>query len=116
MNNRLAREALLPVAPAMASSAENRHERSSPLEHRLAEAIVAACGQHGVKAVLQDNYSASWMRGRKTTGVVIVECDLAQVLTAVLANPHFFIDGELPKFDIQSNLCVSPFRLNLILY
>lgn len=86
------------------------------MEYPLAEAIVAACEQHGVRAVLQENYSASWMRGRKTTGVVIVEGDLAQVVTAVITNPQFFIDGELPKFDIKNNLCVSPFRLSLILY
>lgn len=86
------------------------------MEIKLAEAIVEACRQNGVRAVLQENYSASWMRGRKTTGVVIVEGDLAQVVTAVIANPHFFIEGELPKFDIKNNLRVSAFRLSLILY
>lgn len=86
------------------------------MELKLAEALVAACGQHGVRAGVHENYSASWMRGRKTTGVVIVEGDLAQVVTAVMANPHFFIEGELPKFDIKNNLSVSPFRLSLILY
>jgi hypothetical protein len=86
------------------------------MDIKLAEAIVEACGQNGVKAVLQENYSASWMRGRKTTGVVIVDGDLAQVVTAVIANPHVFIDGERPKFDIKNNLCVSTFRLSLILY
>jgi hypothetical protein len=86
------------------------------MEIKLAEAIVEACGKNGIRAVLQENYSASWMRGRKTTGVVIVEGDLAQVVTAVIANPHFFIDGELPRFDIKNNLCVSTFRLSLILY
>jgi len=86
------------------------------METKLAEAIVEACGQKGVRAVLQENYSASWMRGRKTTGVVIVEGDLAQVVTAVIANPHLFIDGESPKFEIKNNLCVSTFRLSLILY
>jgi hypothetical protein len=86
------------------------------MEIELAEAIVEACGQNGIRAVLQENYSASWMRGRKTTGVVIVEGDLAQVVTAVIANPHFFIDGDLPKFDIKNKLCVTTFRLSLILY
>jgi hypothetical protein len=86
------------------------------MEMKLAEAIVEACIAHGVKATVQENYSASWMRGRKTTGVVIVEGDLAQVVTAVIANPLFFIDGEVPKFDIKNNLSVSPFRLSLILY
>jgi len=86
------------------------------MEIKLAEVIVEACGLNGVKAELKENYSASWMRGRKTTGVVIVEGDLAQVVTAVIANPHFFIDGELPRFDIKNNLCVSTFRLSLILY
>lgn len=86
------------------------------MEIKLAEAIVEACGQNGVKAALQENYSASWMRGRKTTGVILVAGDLAQVVTAVIANPHFFIEGELPKFDIKDKLFVSPFRLSLILY
>lgn len=86
------------------------------MDIKLAEAIVEACVKNGVKAELQENYSASWMRGRKTTGVVIVAGDLAQVVTAIIANPQFFIDGELPKFDIKKNLCVSPFRLSLILY
>jgi hypothetical protein len=86
------------------------------MEIKLAEAIVEACGKNGVKAELKENYSASWMRGRKTTGVVIVEGDLAQVVTAIIASPHFFIDGELPKFDIKNKLCVSTFRLSLILY
>jgi hypothetical protein len=86
------------------------------MEIKLAEAIVEACGQNGVRAVLQENYSASWMRGQKTTGVVIVDGDLAQVIRAVIANPNLFIDNERPKFDIKNNLCVSPFRLSLILY
>jgi hypothetical protein len=86
------------------------------MEIELAEAIVEACQQKGVKAALQENYSASWMRGRKTTGVVIEGGDLAQVVAAVIANPQLFMDGELPKFDIKENLCVSPFRLSLILY
>jgi hypothetical protein len=86
------------------------------MEIKLAEAIVEACGQNGVRAVLQENYSASWMRGQKTTGVVIVDGDLAQVVRAVIANPNLFIDNERPKFDIKNNLCVSPFRLSLILY
>jgi len=110
------KEAFLPPAPATAYSDENRHERSRTMEIKLAEAIVEACGKNGIRAVLQENYSASWMRGRKTTGVVIVEGDLAQVVTAVIANPHFFIDGELPRFNIKNNLCVSTFRLSLILY
>jgi hypothetical protein len=82
------------------------------MEIELAEAIVDACAQHGVKAVLQENYSASWMRGRKTAGVEIVEGDMAQLVAAVIANPHFFIDGELPKFDIKNRLSVSTFRLS----
>ena len=86
------------------------------MEIELAGAIVEACGRNGVRAALQENYSASWMRGRKTTGVVIVDGDLAQVITAVIANPHIFIEGESPKFDIKNKLCVSTFRLSLILY
>ena len=86
------------------------------MEIKLAEVIVEACRQNGVRAELQNNYSASWMRGRKTAGVEIVEGDLAKVITAIIANPHFFIEGELPKFDIKNDLCVSPFRLSLILY
>jgi hypothetical protein len=86
------------------------------MEIELAEAIVEACRQKGVKAGLQEDYSASWMRGRKTAGVVIEGGDLAHVLTAVIANPHLFIDGELPRFDTGKNLRVSPFRLSLILY
>ena len=86
------------------------------MEIKLAEAIVEACGEKGVGAVLQENYSASWMRGRKTTGVVIKGGDLTHVVSAVIASPQLFIDGELPKFDIKDKLSVSPFRLNLILY
>lgn len=86
------------------------------MEFKLAEAIVEACEQRGVDAKLQENYSASWMRGRKTTGVVIPGGDLTQIVTAVLASPQLFIDRELPRFDIKENLSVSPFRLSLILY
>lgn len=86
------------------------------MEIKLAEAIVEACSQHGVKAVLQENYSASWMRGRKTIGVEIVNGDLAQVLTAVIASPQIFMDGERAKFTSENRLCVSTFRLSLILY
>jgi hypothetical protein len=86
------------------------------MEIKLAEAIVKACEQNGVRAELQENYSASWMRGRKTIGVVISNGDLTQVITAVIANPQFFIEGELPKFDIKDTLRVSTFRLSLILY
>ena len=86
------------------------------MEIKLAEAIVKACEQKGVSAELQENYSASWMRGRKTTGVVLSNGDLAQVITAVIANPQLFIQGELPRFDLKDNLRVSTFRLSLILY
>jgi hypothetical protein len=86
------------------------------LEIKLAEAIVKACEQHGFRAELRENYSPSWMRGRKTTGVVISSGDLAHVITAIIAHPQFFIEGELPKFDIKENLRVGTFRLTLILY
>jgi hypothetical protein len=86
------------------------------MEIELAETIVAACGQSGVKAEVKEDYSASWMRGRKTTGVVIQGGDLTQVVTAVIANPHLFVEGEAPKFDLKKQLSVSPFRLSLILY
>jgi hypothetical protein len=86
------------------------------MEMKLAEAIVKACEQRGVRAEVQENYSASWMRGRKTTGVVISNADLAQVITAVIASPQFFIEGEVPSFDIKDNLLVSTFRQSLILY
>ncbi len=86
------------------------------MELELAEAIVAACEKMGFGVELQENYSPFWMRGRKTAGVAIPGGDLAQVLTAVIANPHLFIDRGLPKFDIKESLSVSTFRLNLILY
>ena len=86
------------------------------MEIELAEAIVEVCKQNGVNAELQKNYSASWMRGRKTAGVEIVGGDLTKVITAIIANPHVFIEGESPKFSIKDDLCVSPFRLSLILY
>jgi hypothetical protein len=86
------------------------------MEIELAEVIVEACVRNGVKVELQKNYSASWMRGRKTTGVVIVGGDLAQVVAAIIAGAHLFVDGELPKFAFENSLRVSPFRLSLILY
>jgi len=86
------------------------------MEIELAEVIVEACVQNGVKAELQKDYSASWMRGRKTTGVVIAGGDVAQVVAAIIASAHLFVDGELPKFTIENALRVSPFRLSLILY
>jgi hypothetical protein len=86
------------------------------MEIELAEVIVEACVQNGVKAEVQKNYSASWMRGRKTTGVVIVGGELAQVVAAIIASAHLFVDGELPKFAMENSLRVSPFRLCLILY
>lgn len=86
------------------------------MEVELAEAIVEACEQNGVKVELQKKYSAPWMRGRKTVGVEIVGGDLTKIITSIVNNPHFFIEGESPKFDIKNDLCVSPFRLSLILY
>jgi len=86
------------------------------MEIELAEVIVEACAQNGVKAEVKKNYSASWMRGRKTTGVVIVGGDLAQIVAAIIASAHLFVDGELPKFAMDNSLRVSPFRLSLILY
>ena len=86
------------------------------MEIKLAEAIVKSCELYGIRAELQENYSASWMRGRKTTGVVVPNGDLAQVITAVIANPQFFIEGESPKFDIKDTLRITTFRLSLILY
>jgi len=86
------------------------------METKLAEAIVEACIQNGVKAEIKDNYSASWMCGRSSTGVVIVDGDLAHFLTAIIANAHLFADGQLPKFSIKNRLSLSPFKLSLILY
>jgi len=86
------------------------------MDIKLAEAIVDACERNGVKAELKEDYSASWMRGRRTTGVVIVDGDLTQVVTAIIANAQIFVDGELPKFSIKKKLYLSPFRLSLILY
>lgn len=86
------------------------------MESKLAETIVEACIKNGVKAEVNDNYSPSWMRGRKTTGVVILDGDLAQFLTAVIANADLFVDRQLPKFYIKNNLTLSSFKLSLILY
>ena len=86
------------------------------MEDKLAETIVEACAQNGVNAELKKDYSAAWMRGRKTTGVIIVDGDLAQFITAVIANAHLFADGEIPKFSIKNKLSLSPFRLSLIIY
>lgn len=86
------------------------------MEIELAEMIVAACGQNGVRAEVKEDYSASWMRGRKTAGVVIQGGDLTQVVSAVVANAHLFVEGDAPKFDLKQQLSVSPFRLSLILY
>ena len=86
------------------------------METKLAEAIVEACRQNGVKAEIKDNYSASWMRGRSTTGVVITDGDLAQFLTAIIAQANLFVEGQLPKFSIKKSLSLSPFKLSLILY
>lgn len=82
----------------------------------LAEAIVAACHRQGVRAAVEPDYSASWMRGHKTTGVVLTDGDLAQVISAVVANPQLFIEEDSPKFAGAESLRVSPFRLSLILY
>ena len=86
------------------------------MELKLAKSIVEACVQNGFKVELQKEYSASWMRGRKTVGVEIVGGDLTKVITSIVNNPHFFIEGKSPKFDIKDDLSVSPFRLSLILH
>ena len=86
------------------------------MEIKLAEAIIGACEKSGIKAVLKEDYKPSWMRGRNTVGVVIISGDLAQVITAVIANPNFFIDDNLPKFDLKNNLLVSTFQINQIIY
>lgn len=86
------------------------------MEIELAEAIVEACRRSGVRATLEENYSASWMRGRKTAGVALADGDLARVVTALVANPQLFIDADAPKFDNPEGLRVGQFRLSLILY
>lgn len=86
------------------------------MEIELAEAIVEACGQNGVRVELQKKYSASWMRGRKTAGVEIVGGDLTKVITSIIANPQFFLKDDEAKFEIKDDLYVSPYRLSLILY
>ena len=86
------------------------------MEIELAEAIVEACMKNGVKAELKENYSASWMRGSSTTGVLITEGDLAKFFTAIIENAHLFVDGQLPKFSMKNKLSLSTFRLGLILY
>jgi hypothetical protein len=56
------------------------------------------------------------MYGKKTTGVVIVDGDLAQVIRAIVTNAHLLVDGELPRFSIKNKFSISSFRLSLILY
>jgi len=86
------------------------------MEIKLAETLVEACTQNNVKTELIKDYSPTWMRGEKTTGVVIVDGDFAQIITAIVANAHLFVDGELPRFSIKNKLSLSSFRLSLILY
>ena len=86
------------------------------MDIKLAEAITCACEKNGIKVVLKKDYKPSWMRGRNTVGVVIISGDLAQVITAVISNPKFFIDDNLPKFDLKNNLLVSTFQINQIIY
>jgi len=97
-------------------SDKNRHDRNVIMEIELAEAIVCACGKSGIKAVIKEDYKPSWMRGRKTVGVVIISGDLAQVITAIIANPHFFINDNSPKFGLKNNLLVSTFQISQIIY
>ena len=86
------------------------------MEINIAEAIVEACTQNGVKTELKKDYSPSWMRGKKTTGVVIVDGDLAQFITAIVANAQLLVDGGLPRFSFKNKLSLSTFRMSLILY
>lgn len=86
------------------------------MEIELAEVIVAACRRKGVRAALEENYSPSWMKGRRTAGVVLADGDLAQVVTAIVANPQLFIEADSPRFENVESLRVSPFRLSLILF
>lgn len=86
------------------------------MEIDLAEAIVEACEKSGVKAEIKENYSASWMRGSSTTGVLITDGDLAKIFTAIIGNANLFDDGRLPKFSMKNKLSLSTFRLGLILY
>ena len=86
------------------------------MEIKLAEIIVEACTQNDIRAELKKDYSPSWMYGKKTIGVVIVDGDLAQIITAIVANAHLLVDGELPRFSIKNKLSLSSFRQSLILY
>ena len=86
------------------------------MELKLAESLVEACRSKGVRATLKEDYSAAWMRGHKTTGVVLPDGDLAQVIAAVITAPQLFIHGDAPKFAVEDTLRVSPFQLSLILY
>ena len=86
------------------------------MDIKLAETIVEACAKNGVKIELKKDYSPSWMNGKKTTGVVIVDGDLAQLITAIVENAHLLVEGELPRFSIKKKLSLSSFRLSLILY
>jgi len=86
------------------------------MEIALAEALVAACRRQGVRVELEENYSAAWMRGSKTAGVVLVDGDLAQVVAAIIANPQLFVEADASKFPCADGLRVSQYRLSLILY
>ena len=86
------------------------------MEIKLAEIIVEACTQNDIRAELKKDYSPSWMYGKKTTGVVIVDGALAQIITAIVAKAHLLVDGELPRFSIKNKLSLSSFRQSLILY
>jgi len=85
------------------------------MEMKLAETLVQVCEDQGLDVKLYESYSGRSMYGRETTGVVIFEGDIQDILRAVINNATCFIAEEsepVEFFDLSEMFTVNNFKVD----
>ena len=94
------------------------------MDTKLAETLVQVCENNGMDVSLRESYSGRGMYGKDTTGVVINDGDVQDILIAVINNATSFIAEEHDpvflyikeaKFTVH-NLKVDTMGRGIILY
>lgn len=81
---------------------------------KLAETLVQVCEDEGLDVKLYESYSGRSMYGRETTGVVIHEGDVQDILRAVINNATCFI--AVSEMFTVNNFKVDSMGKGIILY
>lgn len=67
------------------------------MDMELAEMIIEAIENNGMDAELRSDYLGRGMYGKSTHGIV-TECEIGEIMAAVINNADIFVEDEEPIF------------------